>query len=133
MPVVLKIDGATVDPLDFGLLHVETKIRKDDPDVLPGDAAFVWSHYSQPRTPNGQLLAVGVVTRSDDRKSIQLSVALSNCPPLRNWCTVDLDRLKNRRDGSPETEIADEVRGYTLDHVGHVSADAAQMMAGYFI
>lgn len=136
MPVVLKIDGSLVELAEDCLLTTVTKIRKKALDVVPGTSAIVWSHYSQPRTRDGQLIAVGVVTRSvrsDDEKSVDLSIALSPCPPLRDWRTEDHDELKNRNDETPETDIANEVRGYTHDHVGHVSEAAAALMANYFI
>ncbi len=94
MPVVLKIDGPRVELAEDSLLTPLTKIRKIDPDVVPGTSAIVWSHCSQPRTRDGQLIAVGVVTRSvrsDDEKSVDLSIALSPCPPLRDWRTEDID------------------------------------------
>ncbi len=136
MPVLLKIDGSTVKPLEYGQLRVETKIRKGDQDIEPGSAVFIWSHYSQPRIQDGQLIALGVVTRADrspDKALVDLTVALSSCPPTTDWRTAELDQLKNRNDGSPETEIANEVRGYTHDHVGHVSGVAAALMAKHFI
>ena len=136
MPVVIKIDGAQNKPLEDHTLEVSIKIRKEDENIQPGTSAFVWTHYSRPRERDGQLIALGVVTkvnRSEDRKSVDLRVAISSCPPLRNWRTAELDRFKKRNDNSAETEIANEIRGFTHEHVGHVSENAAAVMASYFI
>ena len=136
MPVVIKIDGSRIEPLEDHILELAIKIRKGDDDIQAGTSAFIWSHYSQPRKMDGQLICLGVVTRairSEDKKSVDLRVAISPCPPLRVWRTAELDILKNRNDDSPETQIANEIRGYTHEHVGHVSDDAAAVMASYFI
>lgn len=136
MPIVLKIDGSLVEPLVDTVLEVEIKMRVKDPNIQAGEAAFVWSHYSQPTARDGQLIALGVVLqsiRSEDQKIVDLRIALSSCPPTKTWRTEALDALKKRGDGSPETEIADEIRGYTHAHAGHVSSEAAALMAGHFI
>ncbi len=136
MPLVLKIDGSLVQPLEDRILDCEVKIRKSDNDVVPGTSVFVWSHYSQPKHRDGKLLALGVVVlaeRSNERTQIRMRVAISSCPTLRDWHTADLDQLKGKGDSLPETEIADEIRGYTHEHVGHVSDAAGALMASYFI
>ncbi len=136
MPVILKIDGSHIERLEDPILKLSIKMRKADEDIQPGTSAFVWTHYSQTRNKDGQLIALGVVTRAirnEDKKSVDLSIAISPCLPRRDWRTAELDNFKNRNDKSAETEIANEIRGYTLEHVGHVSDDAAAVMASYFI
>ena len=135
MAAVLKISNPEDNHASDGMLRSITMIRKNDGDVALGTSVFLWSHYSAPQIADGHLFAVGVCIgfeRSEDLKSATITVAISNRRPPSVWRTQELDALKNRNDGSPATEIADQVRGFTHDHVGHVSPDAAALMAARF-